>query len=165
MYGKSEETAVQNTLRTIERRSRLYRKLVQALVFGAVATLLLTLIASATVLLYAPALAVMLVCIWAHLDSAELNRWRRGLAKLGIAPDVVEAALRARSDIPQTTLAEMSKSSSAKQASRYRTTFGSVSLIAALTCGARAVETGSWWWGLGGIGLLISLLLRAQRSR
>jgi hypothetical protein len=163
--GKSEEAAIGETLRTIERRSHLYRRLVQGMVFVAAATVLLTLITSATVLLYAPALAVALVCIWVHVDSAELNRWRRRLTDFGVTSDVVATALRARGDVPQATLADMTKSSSAKQGSDYRAVFGSLSLIVALICTARALETRSLWWGLGGIGFLVSLLLRSSRYR
>jgi hypothetical protein len=162
---KSEGTAIGETLQTIERRSRLYRKLVQALVFVSIGIIVLTLIASATVLLYAPALVALLVCVWVHLDSAELNRWRRKLADFGIAPDVVASALILRGDVPQATLTGMTKSSSAKQPLTYRTVFGSLSLIFALTCGARAIEIRSLWWGLGGTGFLISLLLRPSRSK
>lgn len=165
MSGKSENTAIGETLRTIERRSHLYRRLIQALVFVAAAAIVITLTASATVLLYAPALAVVLVSIWVHFDSAELNRWRRRLTDFGVTPDVVATALRARSDVPQATLADMTKSSSAKQGSDYQAIFGSLSLIVALTCVARAVETRSLWWGLGGIGFLVSLFLRSSRSR
>jgi hypothetical protein len=162
---KSEETAVGETLRTIERRSRLYRTLVQSLVFVAAALIVLAFTASAAVLLYAPALAAVLVCIWVHLDSVELNRWHRRLTDFDTAPHLVAAALSARSDVPQATLADMTRSFPVKQGPDHRAMFASLSLVVALICAARAVQTRSWLWGLGGIGFLVSLLLRSSRSK
>ncbi|HSU60205.1 MAG TPA: hypothetical protein VLI55_12895 [Bryobacteraceae bacterium] len=160
-------TVIEETLRTIETRARLYRGLVQLLVLAGALLVALAAFVSAWALLYAPAIAVLLVTGWVAMDSAELNRWRQGVARTGIAPGVLADALRGRADVPQNTVAEMLKILPANQRSGRRALLASLALALGLACGARAIQARwSVGWGAGAIGGLgMSLLIRKLDCR
>lgn len=156
---------VDETLRTIERRARLYRRLVQVLVLAGALLVALAVFVSAWALLYAPAVTVLAVTAWVALDAAELNRWRRQVTERQAAPEALAEALRSRSDVPQNTAMEMVKSLSAPKRSGNRALLVSLALAVGLACGARAIQARSVWWGAGGIaGFGMSLSIRRSRG-
>jgi len=154
---------MEETLRTIERRARLYRRLVQALVLTGAAMTALVVFVSGALLLYAPAAAVLLVSGWAAMDAAELERWRRRMVDFGVAIDRFTVALKTRADVPQATVAEMVRSlTGAARSPARRALLISLALVLGLACAARALQVRSMWWGTGAIAGFLTYLFGAK---
>ena len=154
---------VDETLRTIEVRARLYRRLVQLVVALAVGLSGAAVWVSAAILLYAPALGVLLITAWIWADSARVNRWRARFAESGVSPNALAEALASRQDIPQRTWQGMLKSLPHSRHSGYPMLFAGLALTMALACGARAAQARSVRWGIGAFAFLgLSALMRAR---
>ena len=158
------QQAVEETLRTIEARARLYRRLVQAVVAVAAALIATAIWTSLAVLLYAPAVGVLVMAVWVWADSAQVNRWRIRLARSGVAPDTLAKTLAERKDIPQRTWTGMLRSLRDPRQSGYRILLASLGLATALACGARAVQVRSLGWGALASGVLVLLAISRIRG-
>jgi hypothetical protein len=133
---------------------------VQALVTVALGLIVSAIFVSITMLLYAPAIGVLLVGIWNAADSAELTRWCARIAGSAVSDDALASMLKARSDVPQRTMAGMLESlHQISPTSRFMTS--SLGLVLALGFAARALEVRSGWWLIGSaFGLLLILAQR-----
>ncbi len=139
--------AVEETLRTIERRARHYRRFVQVMVLGGFCFAAAVIFAALSVLLYLPCALVLLFTLWVIVDANEVRIWRNKMIAGAVAPTLLQLALKSRNDVPQATLAAMFENGLAPARSESARLFACFLLGVALALAARTIQTGSGLWG------------------